>query len=96
MRNGFVFLAMTLLALPFAVLADQTSESFPLKAGVNEPGFFAGIDVTAGRAYGNSGTKRGGAPSAGGSIMHDVKFRNTTGLGGACRLSVQPASVGLP
>ncbi len=47
-----------------------------------EPGFFAGLDTSVGIAQGSSGTSDGGAPFAGGSVISDVKFDHTTGIGG--------------
>ena len=59
----------------------------PLSAFAGESGFFAGIDVSGGTAHGRSSTKNGGGdahtntPGAGG-IVENVKFKDTTGIGG--------------
>ncbi|MFL9609262.1 hypothetical protein ACKF11_04185 [Methylobacillus sp. Pita2] len=69
------------------ILAITFAASFPFTVFADEPGFFAGIDVTGGTAHGRSSTKDGGGnpftntPGAGGKVDH-VKFKDTTGIGG--------------
>lgn len=55
---------------------------FPVSASAGETGFFTGIDVTAGKAFGSSDQTNGGAPAAGGGIVKNVKLNDTIGLGG--------------
>lgn len=72
----------------------------PLSAFADEPGFFAGLDVTGGTAEGRSSTKNGGGnpftntPGAGGEV-DNVKFKDTTGIGGhiGYRFTNSPLSV---
>lgn len=61
--------AMIITTVPASVLAA-------------EPGFFAGVDVSAGTAWGSSSTKNGGASIAGGGVVRNVKFGGTVGIGG--------------
>lgn len=82
MRCGPWALVSAVSFFPITVLAEGTSTNFPLQQEAQERGFFAGIDVMAGKAYGSSDTKDGGAPFAGGGIVDDVRFKSVTGLGG--------------
>jgi hypothetical protein len=54
----------------------------PAPAIAADPGFFAGIDASAGTASGSSHTTDGGAPFAGGGIVRNVDFGTTIGFGG--------------
>lgn len=54
----------------------------PLSALAAEPGFFAGLDVSGGAAFGSSSTVNGGAPFAGGGVVGNVKLGNFVGGGG--------------
>lgn len=53
-----------------------------MSAFAGEPGFFAGVDVSAGMASGSSSTTNGGAAFAGGGVVANVKFGDTVGIGG--------------
>lgn len=49
---------------------------------VEGTGFFTGLDLSAGMAFGSSRTKDGGASWAGGGVVDNVKFGGTIGVGG--------------
>lgn len=55
---------------------------FPGSALAQDSGYFAGIDVYGGAAFGSSSTTDGGAPGVGGGIVDDVKFGASAGVGG--------------
>lgn len=70
--------ALTILALSIPVSAQ-------------EDGFFAGLDLTGGAAFGSSSTTNGGmAPDAGG-VVANVTFGNTIGIGGHVGRRIDPA-----
>ena len=52
----------------------------PLSSIAQEPGFFAGLDASAGMAHGSSGTDNGGG-FGGGGVVDKVKFGTTAGFG---------------
>lgn len=53
----------------------------PTLAAAQESGFFAGLDLSAGAAFGSSTTRDGGAPWAGGGIVDKVSFGALSGVG---------------
>jgi hypothetical protein len=63
----------------------------PTAALAGEQGFFAGLDVSGGTAFGSSSTTNGGAPVAGGGVVGDVKFGQTWGIGGHVGYRFDPA-----
>jgi hypothetical protein len=63
-------------------LAALATIAFPLSALAEGQGFFAGLDVSGGAAFGSSGTTNGGAPFAGGGVVGNVKLGNVVGGGG--------------
>jgi hypothetical protein len=65
--------------------------AFPVSALAAEQGFFAGLDASAGAAFGSSKTTNGGAPSAGGGVVGSVKFGTTWGGGGHVGYQFDPA-----
>jgi hypothetical protein len=67
------------------------STLIPAPGVAQEPGFFAGLDVSAGIAQGSSDTRDGGASFAGGGIVDGVKFGNTTGIGGHAGYRLDPS-----
>lgn len=67
------------------------SASVPASGFAGEPGFFAGLDVSAGMAQGSSDTRDGGAGFAGGGIVDGVKFGNTAGIGGHVGYRLDPS-----
>jgi hypothetical protein len=66
----------------------------PAPACAEDTGFFAGLDVSGGVASGSSRTTDGGAPWAGGGVVDNVKFGNTTGIGGHAGYRFDPALSG--
>jgi hypothetical protein len=72
-------------------LAVLAAIACPVAASAGEPGFFAGLDVSGGTAFGSSGTTNGGAPIAGGGIVGDVRFGETWGIGGHAGYRFNPA-----
>ena len=52
----------------------------PVLAG--DTGFFAGLDLSGGAAFGSSETTDGGAPWAGGGVVGNVEFHGAFGIGG--------------
>jgi hypothetical protein len=64
---------------------------FPAAALAGEQGFFAGLDVSGGTAFGYSSTTNGGAPVARGGVVGDVKFGQTWGIGGHVGYRFDPA-----
>lgn len=66
----------------------------PLPASADNTGFFAGLDLSGGAAFGSSKTTDGGASWAGGSVVDNVKFGNTTGIGGHAGYRFDPALSG--
>jgi hypothetical protein len=82
MRNqSWLLVSLVGVFSPVAAWAESGAADFSLKAR-QDGGFFAGVDVLTGKAYGSSDTKDGGAPFAGGGVVDEVKFKRTTGLGG--------------
>ncbi|MHA3903267.1 hypothetical protein ACTPOE_06780 [Castellaniella sp. WN] len=75
------------MLLPVLVL----SACVPVSGLAGEPGFFSGLDTSAGMAQGFSGTRDGGASFAGGGIVDDMKFGNTTGIGGHAGYRLDPS-----
>jgi len=71
---------MRLRALLSATIA--TTVFLSASAQAQDGGFFAGLDVSGGLAFGSSSTRNGGAAFAGGGIVNDVKFGDTLGIGG--------------
>jgi hypothetical protein len=67
------------------------SASVPASGFAGEPGFFTGLDVSAGMTQGSSGTTDGGASFAGGGIVDDVKFEHTAGIGGHVGYRLDPS-----
>ena len=55
---------------------------FPASALAENPGFFVGLDVSGGKAFGSSSQTDGGASFAGGGVVRNVEFGDTVGLGG--------------
>ncbi|WP_322998443.1 autotransporter domain-containing protein [Castellaniella sp.] len=68
-----------------------TAAALPATAAAQAPGFFAGLDVSGGIARGSSSTQDGGAAFAGGGVVENVKFGNTTGIGGHVGYQIDPA-----
>lgn len=68
----------TTLLLPAAVLAQDS-------------GFFAGLDVSGGWAFGSSDTTNGGAAFAGGGVVDNVRLGETVGVGGHIGYRLDPA-----
>lgn len=66
-----------------ALIATLAAMVFlPAPAVAQDTGFFAGLDVSGGLAFGSSSTRNGGAAVAGGGIVNSVKFDDTFGIGG--------------
>lgn len=65
--------------------------AFPVSVFAGEQGFFAGLDVAGGAAFGSSSTTNGGAPFAGGGIVSNVKFGAVAGGGGHVGYQFDPA-----
>lgn len=65
--------------------------AFPLPALAAEQGLFAGLDASAGAAFGSSKTTNGGASFAGGGVVDGVKFGTTWGGGGHVGYQFDPA-----
>ena len=72
-------------------LAFFVAVAFPLSAFAGEQGFFAGLDVSGGAAFGSSSTTNGGAPFAGGGIAGNVKLGGVVGGGGHVGYRFDPA-----
>lgn len=70
------------MRLQSVVLVLAVSVSVPMTALAGEDDFFAGLDLLGGVASGSSSTRDGGAPFAGGGVVDDVRFGETTGIGG--------------
>lgn len=66
----------------------------PAPALAEDTGFFAGLDLSGGMASGSSRTTDGGASWAGGGVVENVKFGNTTGIGGHAGYRFDPALSG--
>lgn len=62
------------------MLSVAATALLPISAIAQEPGFFAGLDASAGMARGSSDTRDGGG-FGGGGIVENVKFGTTTGIG---------------
>jgi len=80
---------MRLGSLGLVVLA---ATAIPESALAAEQGFFAGLDVSGGAAFGSSSTANGGAPFAGGGIAGNVKFGAVVGGGGHVGYRFDPAT----
>lgn len=76
-------------SLRLAVLA---AIAVPESALAGEQGFFAGLDVSGGAAFGATSTTNGGAPFAGGGIAGDVKLGGVVGGGGHVGYRFDPAT----
>ncbi|ABE62556.1 conserved hypothetical protein [Nitrobacter hamburgensis X14] len=72
-------------------LAALATIAFPLSAFATEQGFFAGLDVSGGAAFGSSRTTNGGAPFAGGGVVGNVKLGEVVGVGGHVGYRFDPA-----
>ena len=72
-------------------LAALVTIAAPLSALAGEQGFFAGLDVAGGAAFGSSSTINGGAPFAGGGVVGNVKLGNFVGGGGHVGYRFDPA-----
>lgn len=68
----------------------MTALLFPASALAQDTGFFAGLDVYGGTAFGSSSTTNGGAAFAGGGVVNNVKFGGTVGMGGHAGTSLTP------
>lgn len=75
------------MLLPAVVIAAF----IPVSGFAQEPGFFAGVDASAGMAQGSSNTTDGGAAFAGGGVVDHVEFGNTAGIGGHIGYAFDPS-----
>jgi hypothetical protein len=66
------------LLIPSLVAASL----LPVSALAKDTGFFTGLDLSGGKAFGSSKTTDGGAPWAGGGVVDNVRFGRTFGIGG--------------
>lgn len=66
----------------------------PVSALANDTGFFAGLDLSGGTAFGSSKATDGGAPWAGGSVVDNIRFGNTAGIGAHAGYRFDPALSG--
>jgi hypothetical protein len=55
---------------------------FPASAFAADAGFFVGLDLTGGKAFGSSDQTDGGAAFGGGGVVENVDFGDTVGIGG--------------
>lgn len=69
---------IAVLLLPASTLAEDTS-------------FFAGLDLSGGWAFGSSSTTNGGAAFAGGGVVDNVTFGQTTGIAGRLGYRFDPS-----
>jgi hypothetical protein len=79
---------MTSRLLIFALIAVSL---VPASASAGSTGFFAGLDLSGGTAFGSSKATDGGAPWTGGSVISHLKFGNTAGIGGHAGYRFDPA-----
>lgn len=80
-----------MISIKKLLLGTMISIALPVSAFAEEPGFFAGVDVSGGAAWGSSSTKDGGAPFSNGGVVRDVKFGGTVGIGGHIGYQFNPA-----
>lgn len=74
-----------LLSIVMAVPFLQTP------AHAEHSGFFAGLDMSGGMAFGSSSTTKGGAAFAGGGVVNHVKFGGAIGGGGHAGYRFDPS-----
>ena len=73
------------------IAATVVAAFIPAPALADDTGFFAGLDLSGGAAFGSSGTTDGGAPWAGGGVVGNVKFHGAVGIGGEIGYRFDPA-----
>lgn len=81
------------MTLKILIPALAAASLVPVSA-LADSGFFAGLDLSGGIAFGSSKTTDGGALWAGGSVVDNVKFGNSIGIGGHAGYRFDPALSG--
>lgn len=82
------------MTLKLLISALAATVFVPVLALAEDTDFFVGFDLSGETASGSPGTTDGGAPWAGGSVISNIKFENTAGIGGHAGYRFGPALSG--